>query len=354
MQTAWLKIITNKNNSLYWPILFVLWLISILFRIALSIRNFLSIKAIRLQTPVISVGNLTVGGSGKTPVTIKLAEYYIAKNKKVGIVASGYGRKNRCNILLNGRELSEVSINDTGDEVKMMAEKLPDVYFAIYSTKRQAAIRLENKYKPDIIIIDDGFQHRKLFRDLNLLLIDAGIDLRTEALFPLGRRREPLEAVKRAGAALITKTNMSPIDSDFREWIATEFIAKPITEIEFVNESVISGEDQHRLEDITGAVYFFAAVGSFDMLLNHLKNQIPNIIGFRQFPDHCRYESKDVTQIKNDIDRLKPEYIITTQKDFVKIKNIDFGLKVFTLELKLKFKSGEKQLLEMLDRLVEK
>jgi tetraacyldisaccharide 4'-kinase len=354
MQAAWQKIITNKSNPLYWPMLLVLWIIAILFRIALGINNLYSTKAIKLKTPVISVGNLTVGGSGKTPMTIKLAQYLLSKNKKVGIVASGYGRKNKCNIILSGGDLSQVSTSDTGDEIKMMAEKLPDVYFAIYSTKSEAAVRLQDKFRPDIIIIDDGFQHRKLFRDVNLLLIDAGLDLRKEALFPLGRRREPLGAIRRAGAVIITKANMFPIDDDYRNWISAEFRSKPMAEVEFLNESLVCDNEHRGMGSTSENIYFFAAIGSFDILLTHLRQQIPNIIGSRQFPDHCRYESRYVTQIKNDIDRLKPDYIITTQKDFVKIKNIDFGLKVFTLDLELRFKSGEKPLLDMIDRLVER
>ena len=353
MRNIWLKIITNKSNPVFWPLLFVLWICSIFYQIALSLHKVFSSGKIKLQTPVVSVGNLTVGGSGKTPVTIELAEYFLSKNKKVGIVASGYGRKNKRSVLSPGSELSQMSINDTGDEVKMMAEKLPDVYFAVDRTKNEAAFQLQKKFKSDIIIVDDGYQHRKLFRNLNLLLIDAFTDLRKESLFPLGRRREPLRAVSRADAVIITKTNMFPIDSDFRQWISTIFKSKPVAEIEFVNEYPVCGDERRKIENITEKIYFFAALGSFDILLNHLKKQIPNIIGFRQFHDHCRYEHHDITKIKNDIDRLKPDYIITTQKDFVKIKKIDFGLEIYTLDLRLQFVSGEKSLFEMLDKVVE-
>ncbi len=353
MGNIWLKIITDKSNPVFWPLLFVLWISSIFYRIALYIHNVFSTEKVKLQTPVVSVGNLTVGGSGKTPATIELAGYCLSKNKKVGIVASGYGRKNKRSVLSPGSELSQLSINDAGDEVKMMAEPLPRVYFAVDRTKYDAASNLEKKYKPDVIIIDDGYQHRKLFRNLNILLIEAGLNLRKESLFPLGRRREPLRAVSRADAVIITKTNMFPIDSDFHQWISTKFKSKPVAEVEFINEYLVCGDERRRIDNITEKIYFFAAIGSFDILLNHLEKQIPNIIGFRQFPDHCRYEHHDIAKIKNDIDRLKPDYIITTQKDFVKIGKIDFGLRVYTLDLRLQFVSGEKSLFETLDRVVE-
>lgn len=354
MQNLWLKIVTHKHNPLCWPVLFVLWVVSLCYRVILYINNIVLSEKIKLEIPVILVGNLTVGGSGKTPVTVELAGYFLSKNKKVGIVASGYGRKNKCNLLMSGAELSQVSIKSTGDEIKLMAGKLPDAYFAVYSTKSDATYQLQKKYKPDVVIVDDGYQHRKLFRDINLLLIDATFDLRKEGLFPFGRRREPLNAIIRSDAVLITKVNMFSIDPEFRRWLSTQSGSKPISEVEFLNDSIICGEEHRKIENLTDKIYFFAAIGNFETLLHYLKKQIPSIIGYRRFPDHCRYDRQQVAQIKNDIDRLKPDYIITTEKDFVKIKNIDFGLKVFRLDLRLHFKSGEKELFEMLDKIVER
>jgi tetraacyldisaccharide 4'-kinase len=354
MRKIWLKIITNKVNPLYWPGLLFLWLLSLFYRIALWFNNLFLKNEIKVESPVISVGNLTVGGSGKTPVTIELARYFISKNKKVGVVASGYGRKNKINVIAVGQDIIDSNVDNTGDEVMMMAEKLPEVYFAIGRSKSDAALVLDKKQNPDVIIIDDGYQHRRLHRNINLLIIDAGIDLRKEALFPLGRRREPLRAMKRAEGIILTKTNMLSGNQNFRDWINDKFKSKFIAEVEFINDYVVFKDTHISIEDIADRkVYFFAGVGSFDALLNHLKKQFVYVTGFRQFPDHCRYDRAEIIKIKKDIDRLQPDCIITTQKDFVKIKNIDFGRKVYFLNLKLYFKSGEKLLFEKLMAIIE-
>jgi len=350
MRKIWLEIITNKTNPLYWPGLFFLLLISIIYRIALWSNDLFSKDKIIIKAPVISVGNLTVGGSGKTPVTIELARYFISKNRKVGIVASGYGRKNNnADIFAVGREIVNNTIDDVGDEVMIMAEKLPEAYFAIGRSKSDAALAMDKKQNFDVIIIDDGYQHRRLHRNINLLIIDAGIDLRREALFPLGRRREPLRAMKRADGIILTKTNMLAENQNFRDWIHVKFKSKFIAEVEFINKYVLFKDTYISIDDIADKkVYFFAGVGSFNMLLNHLKKQFADLSGFRQFPDHCRYDHTEIIKIKKDIDRFQPDCIITTQKDFVKIENVDFGRKIYSLDLKLRFKLGEKFLLDKL------
>ncbi len=303
---------------------------------------------------MLSVGNLTVGGTGKTPVTIFLADYYVGKGKKVGIVPSGYGRLVKTNICATGSEISQKDITETGDELMEMAESLPKVYFSVAKSKTSAAELLEKKYQVDIIIVDDGFQHRKLYRSLDILLIDAGLDLRKESIFPLGRLRENISAANRADMIFLTKANFIKSGNDFSKWLRRQFPNKPIADIHFINNSLVYGKDEIELNSISSqSCYLFAGIGNFDGLRNHIKQILPNLKGWRQFSDHCRYNQSDIDQIKNDLEKYQPEYIITTYKDYTKLKSYDFGQQIYYLKLRLKLVQETKTVFDKLDHIAE-
>lgn len=354
MESTWIKIISNKANPLYWPILLVLAIISWFYHIVLLLQNIFRTKPVRTKAAVISVGNLTVGGTGKTPVTIFLADYYLGKGKKVGVVSSGYGRKNKGEICETGREISHKDISETGDELMEMAERLPEVYFSVSKSKTDAALQLEKKYQPDVIIVDDGFQHRKLFRSLDILLIDACNDLRSESVFPLGRLRENLSAGERADMILLTKANFIKNKTDFPKWLKSRFPDKPVADLFFINESLISGNNDIPLNSISAKnCYFFAGVGNFNGLYNFLKQTLPNLTNWRQFSDHCRYNKTDIDNIKNDLEKYRPEFIITTYKDYTKLRNFDFGQQIYYLKLKLQLEGEIKAIFDKLDSITE-
>ncbi|RKX20180.1 MAG: tetraacyldisaccharide 4'-kinase [Candidatus Zixiibacteriota bacterium] len=354
METVWLKIISNKANPLFWPALAVLAIISWFYRIGMSLKNSLRSKSVRTGAAVVSVGNLTVGGTGKTPTTIFLADYYLAKGKKVGVASSGYGRKNKGKICGAGRDISREDISIIGDELMEMAERLPEVYFAVSKSKTEAALRLDREYRPDIIIIDDGFQHRKLFRSVDILLIDAADDLRGESIFPLGRLREKIAAAARADLIFLTKANFINDERDFPDWLKKKFPDKPTAEFSFINDSLASGENEILLNSISGkSCYFFAGVGNFDGLCNHIKQLLPGLTGWRRFSDHCRYCKADRDRIKSDLEKYRPEYIITTYKDYTKLKDFDFGPPLYYLMLKLQLEEETKVVLDKLDSITE-
>ncbi|UCD16506.1 MAG: tetraacyldisaccharide 4'-kinase [Candidatus Zixiibacteriota bacterium] len=351
----WLRVIENKGNPLYWSGLFVLWVASLLYRVGLWLRLLFIRGGVKIHAPVVSVGNLTVGGSGKTPTAIYLSHHFLSKGKKTCIVSSGYGRKNSVDSLEKGADFFPHAIDNVGDEVMMMAECLPDACFAVSESKGRAALLADEKYTPDMVIVDDGYQHLKLHRDFNILLIDAGIDLRKESLFPLGRRREPLAALRRADAVIITKSNMVEMESSFRRWIGDRFREKIVAEVEFINEMVISSSERLQINSIADrSIYFYAGIGDFNSLVSRLKKRFRHLVGHRRFPDHCPYRASEATRINADIEKLRPDYILTTHKDYVKTRNFDFGQPIYYLDLQLRFVSGEKELLGAIENIASK
>jgi tetraacyldisaccharide 4'-kinase len=355
MEKIWLTIINHKGNPLSWPFLALLWLVSIFYRLGLHWHEAGIAAAVKTGVPLISVGNLTVGGSGKTPLVIELARYFLGRGYRTGIVSSGYGRESREDVIGSGIEIQKMKFEAIGDEVLMMAECLPEAFFAVSVSKSQAAKSLDDKFGPQIIIIDDGFQHRKLHRDCNLLLIDAARDLRREYLFPLGRLREPLKAMNRADWIILTKANSRVKNEDFCRWTDTIIPGKKAVKIEYLNENLISGSDRIELKEVSDRrIYFFAGVGSFDLLEKFMAECFSDILEIRQFPDHCRYGSSDQDRIKKDIALYRPDYVVTTYKDYVKVRDFDFGRRIYYLDLRLRFDTADEDFFGQLESTIRR
>ncbi|PYX65081.1 MAG: hypothetical protein DMG78_30010, partial [Acidobacteria bacterium] len=171
----------------------LLWPLSVLYGAGVRARVWLYahgwLKQKRLKAKVISVGNLTVGGTGKTPMVIWLAEQFLAEGKRVGILSRGYR-----------------GVNGTSDEIELMKFRLQDrVSFGVGGDRFAQGHRLEAQQSIDVFLLDDGFQHLQLARDLDILLMDASRPLAGETLLPAGRLREPLAAMSRANLIVFTR-----------------------------------------------------------------------------------------------------------------------------------------------------
>lgn len=162
----------------------------------------------RLPCRVVSVGNLTVGGTGKTPIVILLTEWLVAKGKRVAILSRGYKRTSTVPYLLvsdGSRILAGPS--EAGDEPFLMAQRCPRAVVAVGADRVALGRWVLEQYPVDYIMLDDGFQHRALHRDVDLVLLDATDAAGLDALLPSGRLREPLEALERASAVVITRAD---------------------------------------------------------------------------------------------------------------------------------------------------
>ncbi len=349
MEKIWLTIIDHKRNPLVWPALLILWIGSVLYSLGVRIRHANFKETVHVKTPVISIGNITVGGTGKTPVVIAIARHFLSQGKKVGIASSGYGRKSKSAVAGMGKELLRLTADEIGDEMLMVAEILPSVYIAVARHKREAASILDEKFKLDIILVDDGFQHRWLHRDMNILVIDPSRNLYRESLFPLGRLREPLSAIRRAEVILFTRADSEPGKLDLILKLNRQFPGMLSVQVEFDNCEINSHADRITLDNIKRRrVYFFAGIGSFTAVLNSLIKCGLTPIGYKRFSDHCRYSQNDLHLIKKDIETYHPDFVITTHKDYVKLRDFDIGSPLYYLKLRLKFDSeGDKMFAEM-------
>jgi tetraacyldisaccharide 4'-kinase len=281
----------------------LLWPVALLYGACVRIRLWLYANGLlrqrRLKGAVISVGNLTVGGTGKTPMVIWLAEKFLADGKSVAILSRGYR-----------------GTNGTSDEIEVMKFRLQDrVSFGVGKNRLVEGRRLESQQPVDIFLLDDGFQHLQLARDLDILLMDASRPLGGEALLPAGRLREPLSAIARANLLVFTRTENVPGTVDaIGKLNQYPVFAASIRLLGFRRFG--GGITLLSAGDIGAGPFFaFCGLGNPDAFFTDLRNWGLAVCGRMIFPDHHRYTNRDVSQIRTAAKRSGANAILTTEKD---------------------------------------
>lgn len=311
-------VVFNKSVFLF-PFLPLLWI----YRLLVSIRNFCYDRAIfkitKLPALVISIGNLSAGGTGKTPLTILLANSLLAQGWKVAIVARGYRRqKTGLAVVSDGQQIL-AGIAATGDEPLLMAQACPGVPVIVDAQKKVAATATVKKFAPDIILVDDGFQHRQLHRDLDVVLIDGQIPLSTLWWFPVAPMREPATSLRRANFVIcntggsqvktppVEKYTSAKIFSGALQstgWRPLTNVAEKLLPLEFVQ-----GQPAILVSGIAQPERFRVAV---ERLGAHIVDEI-------RFRDHHRYQENDLQTMAAARKAAGARYILTTSKDAVKL-----------------------------------
>lgn len=303
--------------------------ISLLFRLGIFFRNFFYnsgiIKAKVLEPKIISVGNISAGGTGKTPFVELITEYLLKKKKFTVIVSKGYKREfDDIKVVETGfrNEKHELNTENLGDEALMLLENLSDSgleggLLVVGDDKTKAAKFAASKFKPEIIIIDDGFQHRKLFRDLDIVILNPDSD---KHMIPAGKLREPLKNYRRADLLVINnKFEKNPVNENRKNM--PQVICNYVFEgIRGIDNTVLP------VEDIRSATVY-CGIGepdSFKLLLNELNIKIDEFI---VFPDHHYFTNSELENLMNSFSKNGSSHILTTQKDYVRLKNSELVLK---------------------------
>lgn len=269
-----------------------------------------------LPAKVISVGNLTTGGSGKTPVTIYLARLFQEEGRKVVIISRGYKRK-------GGRGLDRVSdtrsilmdVAEAGDEPYMMAKALPGVPVLVGKDRFSCGLEAIESFGADTILLDDGFQHRRLQRDVDILVVDGLRGLGNGRLLPRGPNREPIHAIERADLILITK-----ITSEEKK------ISLPCTPTIPIFTSKYRISNIRRLADgkdfppsfLEGKrVVVFCGIANPEGFASMVERRGAEVVKRVFFPDHHKYVPQDMGAIRFPAEPV--DFYLTTEKDAVKL-----------------------------------
>lgn len=309
----------------------------------MKLRNFLYNTDIflqkKLQLPTVSIGNLSMGGTGKTPAVILLTQYLLAKKIRTLVVSRGYGRKYQ--------DYAEVPLQGAcserfGDEPCLIKQKCPEAKVFVGAGRGALATAAMAKYKFDVIVADDAFQHRSLARDLDIVLIDATEPIGNYQVIPCGRLREDLSSLGRADIIIYTKINLvsesslSEVEALIRPFLSSK---SKSFKAQLVNLSDINKSLKYILVSGVGNPKSVEATLSADIkILKHMT-----------YPDHYEYTLKDVNSILYAMKKSGAEKVLTTEKDFVKLKAFaDLLPKLVPFEVKMQINS-ERDFFEIID-----
>lgn len=277
------------------------------------------LRCVRLPVPVFSVGNITVGGTGKTPVVEHIARYLRAKGKRVAILSRGYAASIR-------QENNSSGKNICNDEYLLFKENIPDVPHLLNKSRVKGGLEAIKRFQAECLVLDDGFQHLRLARDLNIVIIDALNPFGHEQIIPRGMLREPLEGLKRANMILLSHVDQCSRDKITVITNRLRKITGGVPVVETVHKPICleSAKDAAKLDIhcLRGKrVFVFCAIGNPVSFRKSIEGLGAEIAGIRVFPDHHVYTLSELQEMNAEAQSMKPDAIVITQKDRVKIGN---------------------------------
>ena len=318
----------------------ILYPISIIYLIIISLRNFLFncgiLKSKKYHIPLIGIGNLSTGGTGKTPMAEYIFENF-SKKFNLALLSRGYKRSSSGYIKASLRS----SPKSIGDEPYQIFKKFKNLLVSVDENRGRGVnnLILENK-NLDGIVLDDCFQHRSISLKLNILLTTYKDPFFNDSILPSGNLREPKNSYKRADIIVVTKCSENMKESEMNYFYNKINILKHqslfFSSISY-NETLF-GTSNIQIKDLKKSrILLVTGISNVAPLIDYLNN---NDVEFdhMKFSDHHNYSSKDISKIEKEFeDRI----VITTEKDYKKIKNLDLKNKLFYLEIKTKFLKNE-------------
>ncbi|HZZ79101.1 MAG TPA: tetraacyldisaccharide 4'-kinase [Gemmataceae bacterium] len=346
MNDAFHALIRGDRNG-PWPMLqrAGLWALSLGYRLGVSVRNRAFERGWttthKAAVPVVSIGNLTVGGTGKTPCVEWVARFYRQQGLQLALLSRGYG--------------SEAGRND---EALVLEENLPDVPHLQGADRVALATTAVEELESEVLILDDGFQHRFLQRTLDIVLVDATNPWGFGHLLPRGLLREPISGLRRAHAVIVTRCDL----------VSPETVAAIREKVTQLKPELPIAESTHRpavwrnasqqtvsLESLQGRpIAGFCGLGNPDAFRQTLVKLGCNVIAWRTYPDHHAYTKDDVEALRAWARELPPDAAVaTTQKDLVKIRLDRIGDRdLWALQIALHFTAGQDTLEKLLGSIV--
>ncbi len=343
----WIKLRVQIKNMLKTRLRLLLYPLSFLYELITTLRNYLYDTSIlnvkKLPCKVISIGNITTGGSGKTPTVEFLALYLKSIGKNVGIISRGYGRTSKhVKLVTNGFDKPN-SWEQYGDEAFLLSQNLNSIPIVVGESKYEAGLKITSEFDLDVIIIDDGFQHRSLYRDLDIALINSRDTQKTHKLLPIGNLRERINGLKRADLIVYTKTNLHN-NLDYLNRLLKNVNVEKINSV-LKSKSMLIGKDKQEIDkaDLKSKnIYLLSAIGDNRGFKKTVEKISANIVGHSKFIDHFKFKISDLQKVQSDAKKFSANYIITTEKDLVKIPDINLEIPIYALQTKMHFSTANK------------
>jgi len=302
--------------------------VSIPYSVGVRIRNGLYqcgiLRSHKVNVPVISIGNITTGGTGKTPLVVWLCRYLCQKGLRCAILTRGY----------------KTSVGEMSDEPALLAKNCPGVKMVVDPDRLSGAKKAVEQFQSQVLVLDDGFQHRRLARDFNILAVDATCPFGYGKLLPAGLLREPLSGLKRADAVVITRFDLADAGAIHRH-----------------THAITSDSQTLPLEQLRQKKLFvYCGIGNPQAFVNCLTQDGMNVVGTKFFNDHYVYTMQDIRTVAVQTRQCGADMAICTQKDWVKaaafckqIEEITFG----SLVMELEFVSNADTIQALIDKVIE-
>ena len=286
----------------------------------------------KAPVPVLSLGNVTVGGTGKTPLAIDLAARFLAAGFKPAVLSRGYRRKSSEEYLIvsDGKTIL-ATCEDAGDEPYLIASSVRGAAVIVGAKRSQTAAIACEELGCNLLILDDGFQHLKIRRDADVVLIDYSDDIENDLLLPAGRLREPLAALSRATSIVITKVPQNP-DHSRLETISrvihkyspnatiglVRFVANKVVTFDDISTLLPSLRSTTTIAAIPKRVVAFCGLARPERFFSELAHNKVNVVDRIALPDHHWYTASDASRLNNSARKHHADGFVTTEKDIVK------------------------------------
>ncbi len=351
-QDSYRKLISGQSTGAATVLRLCLQAVSWVYAVIIDIRNFMYdkgwLKVHRTDAVIISVGNITTGGTGKTPLVIWLCSEITklkTKNCRIAILTRGY----------KATQNSSPKTQDYSDEPEVFIQSCPEAIVIVNPNRVEGARESISKNGVNVLIMDDGFQHRRLHRDLDIVTIDATCPFGYGKMLPAGLLREPMSALRRANAAVVTRCDqiseilLRELEAHLRQINPNMAIARAIHApvcVKLADSKKIGIAELKKKK-----VFAFCGIGNPDAFFNTIRKIGANLAGSKIYNDHHEYTADDINDICQQAKVSKAELILTTQKDWTKVIS-DFIFQISDLksaplaylEIELKFITPEERI----------
>ncbi|MCK5000029.1 MAG: tetraacyldisaccharide 4'-kinase [Anaerohalosphaera sp.] len=348
-QNYYRNLIAAKDSSLSKSILRVLLsIIAAAYRAVVFLRNrFYDLgwaRSYRADAIVISIGNITTGGTGKTPLVIWLCALLQKHSLPCAILTRGY----------------KVEQGKFTDEPALLAKACPDAKVIVDADRVNGAKRSVNNHGAKVLVMDDGFQHRRLKRDIDIVAIDATCPFGYGRILPAGLLRESIKGLKRAHAIVITRYDQATTDdmNKLEQRIKQIVPGIPIAKANHVSRyaKAIKGEVITLEKLRTKKIFAFCGIGNPQAFVSHLKTMGLNIVGSKFYNDHYDFTKQDINDISEEARYLDADLVLATQKDWIKtvlLMKENEGVDFAYLGLELEFIEGRDKIEQLVDSVIK-
>ncbi len=322
-------------------------------------------RQIRLPRPVISVGNLSVGGTGKTPCVEWLVERLIATGRRPAVLSRGYGGRHADPYILQAQtarllsdDRSIASNRELADEPQLLARHLANVSVVVGRRREQSGAAAIARLGADVLVLDDGFQYRRLARDCDIVLLSGRMPLSGWPLLPAGPMREPLASLRRAHVIIVTKADQS-----------RDAVPALLERMRIINRAAVLATAAHEpagVEDAAGGaavapkrvegarVALVSSIGDPDGFEQTVRALGAESVGHQRYPDHHRYTGADWRDTMSWAGRLGAQALVTTEKDLIRLRPLvaSASLPVWVARIRLRMLTGQEAIDARLDTLL--